>query len=321
MSTTSETAGNNTIVEIERLALPWTMEAQYPIANLEAAKRVQVRELKHYAPRENVVTFSAQMAAGVAFPPIVVTRDGWLVDGNTRVGARLERKDPFTPAIVIGIDYNGATEKHHGYLIALAATLNSQGGQRLAQAEIREAAAVLIKLGWKADQIGRAIGMKSSSITGVKQEVEAVARLTRVGVPETAIKGASLRALGSTAALALNDLPYKELAELSIDAGFNALEIRSHATAARETGSDQEGIALIRALRVECGDRIAERKLTGGSKPPMSRQLRQHLGFITKFAGREQELLETDPNVGAKHIETLSIALKVLTEVERLQVS
>lgn len=309
----------DTITEIERLALPYKMDAQYPVSNLTEDRRIQVRELNHVAPRDNVEQYAAQMEAGVAFPSVVVTRDGFIVDGNTRIAARIKRKDPFTPALVIDIDFATAPEAKKSTVLALAYTLNSQGGQRMTSKEIRNAASVLVGLGWKSEQIARAVGLKTSSVTGVKQEVEAKARLEKVGLDADEIKGASLRALGSSAALALNDLPYKELAELACDAGFNSKEVTTAAKDAKATGSDEGGLDYIRGLRVENNDRIAEKRLTGRGKPPVSRQLRQHLGFITKFAGREQELIETDPSVAAQHIETLNAALMVLTEVAKLQ--
>jgi hypothetical protein len=320
---TSETHSKDaaTISEIQRLALPYSMEAQYPVADLSADRRVQVRDVSHYAPRENVEQYSAQMDAGVAFPSIVVTRDGWIVDGNTRIGARISRKDPFTPALVIDVDYGRAGEKQKGMLVALASTLNSQGGQRLTQKEVRRTATVLIALGWKSEQIARAIGLKPSSVTGVKQEIEAVARLEKVGVEAAGTRGPSLRALGSGVAQSLNDLPFKELAELACDAGFNATEIHAVAKSAKATGSDKGALDSLRALRVENNDRIAEKRLTGRGKPPVSRQLRQHIGFVNKFAGREDELVETDPKIGAQHVEALESAMKVLTEVLRMQVS
>jgi hypothetical protein len=40
---------------------------------------------------------------------------------------------------------------------------------------------------------------------------------------------------------------------------------------------------------------------------------------VTKFAGREQELLETDPKVHATHVDALTSAIAVLTEVLRMQ--
>lgn len=307
------------VVEIERLGFNWTEVAQFDLTRLSVDRRVQVREPAHYAPKDSVERYAIQMGE-VEFPPIVITSDDWIVDGNTRVGARIKRKEKFTPALVLDVTYKGGSEKQQAELEALAATLNATNGVPLTAKETRTVAAKLVKLGWKTEQIGRAIGARPSTVTQVKREIAATAKLERVGMDANgSVKGASLRALGAEKVVELNDVPFRELATLAADAGFNSGEITSTAKELREIGSDTGAVDRVQALRVEMGDRIRERELTGVGKPPTSRQLRQRLGFVTKFTSREQELLETDPNVNAMHIEALTASIAVLTEVLRMQ--
>jgi hypothetical protein len=307
------------IVEIDRLGFAWSEVADYDLTRLSTDRRVQVREVGHYAPREVVERYAIQMGE-TAFPPIVVTSDDWIVDGNTRVGAKLRRKEKFSPAIVLDVAYKGANPKQESLLHALAATLNATNGLPLTPKETREVATKLVTLGWKTEQIGRAIGLAPGGVTAVKKEIDAVTKLKRVGLDANgAVKGASLRALGAKDVVGLNDVPFRELAKLAADAGLNAGEITTTAKEARATGSDTAAVDMISRLRTEHGDRIRERELTGVGKPPVARQLRQHLGFVTKFAGREHELLETDPKVNATHIEAVTNAVAVLTAVLQMQ--
>ena len=53
-------------------------------------------------------------------PPIVVTKDGHLVDGNTRTAAALHNKYPSIQALVLTDNYEGATEKVEQRLRLLA---------------------------------------------------------------------------------------------------------------------------------------------------------------------------------------------------------
>lgn len=320
MAVTSVTPAKSTaVIEIERLGFGWTEVADFDLTRLDTDRRVQVRDISHYAPKESVERYAVQMGES-AFPPIVVTSDDWIVDGNTRVGARLLRKEKFCSAIMLDVVWKGASRKQQNELHALAATLNASNGQPLTGKETREVAARLAELGWKTEQIGRAIGLKASSVTQVKKEIEAAAKMKRVGLdPNGSVRGPSLRALGAKEVLALNDVPFKELAGLARDAGLNASEIMGAAKEAKATGSDEGAIGVMTKLRTELGDRIREKKLTGVGKPPVSRQLRQHLGFVTKFAGREHELIETDPKVNVTHVEALTAALAVLGEVLKLQ--
>jgi hypothetical protein len=318
MKRTAPVAKPTAIVEIERLGFDWTEVAEYDLTQLVTYRdpksgRVQVREVTHYAPKEAVEQYAVAMGE-TPFPPIVVTADHWIIDGNTRVAARFRRKEKFAPAIVLSVYYEQGSDKQRSELYALAATLNQTGGQRLTAKEIRSAAARLIALNWKTEQIGRAIGAKSSTVTQVKREIAATEKLRRVGMDPNTIGGASLRALGATKVVGLNDSPFRELAQLSVDAGFNAGEVTSTARELMELASDASAVARLSELRTELGDRIRERELTGVGKPPVSRQLRQHLGYVTKFAGREDELIETNPAVGQTHIDALQKSINVLTE-------
>jgi hypothetical protein len=318
------------VTEAERLGFTWKLEPQYDLTQLSTngelhdpkkVRRVQVRELSHYEPRDTVERFAIQMTQ-TPFPPIVVTRDAWLVDGSTRLGAKvLQKADMFYPAIVLDVAYEGSARKQQNLLHALAATLNCNGGKQLESNERREVAVRLIELGWKTEQIARAIGLKSSSVTAVKKEVEAADRMRRVGLNpnDEESKGPSLRALGGKEVQTLTDVPFRELAQLSVDAGLNASEITAGAKEALETGSEAGQLEVITALRAEMDDRIKEKALTGKGVPPVSRQLRQHLGFVVKFAGREQELVETAPGAIETHVERLESAVAVLAEVLRLQ--
>ena len=307
------------LVEIERLGFAYSEVPQFDLTRLSEKRRVQVRDPKHYAPKDSVEQYAVAMEH-TEFPPIIVTSDDWIVDGNTRVGASLLRKNKFFPAIVLEVAWKGASTKQQNELVALAATLNQQGGARLTKQEIREVASRLVDLGWKAEQIGRAIGLKTAGVTAVRREIDAAAKLRRVGVdPNGAMKGPSLRALGTKDVLALNDVPYKELATLATDASLNAGEITGLAKEMRGTGSDQGAIDKVQALRTEFADRIKERELTGHGRPPVSRQLRQHLGFVNKFEGREQELIETNPEVFATHAESITRAVRVLSAVLEMQ--
>jgi hypothetical protein len=316
---------SKTVVEIERLGFKYTEVAQFDVTRLgadkkaRAARRVQVRESAHYAPRESIERYAVQMAHS-EFPPIVVTTDDYIVDGNTRIEATLLRDNKFFPAFVLDVPYRGGSEKQANELHALAATLNSMNGTPLTAKEVRIQAKAFIQLGWKAEQIARAIGVKPSSVTAVKKEIDAAAKLQRVGMdPNGSLRGASLRALGAKDALTLNDVPFKELAKLSADAGLNMSEIASTAKEIKAIGSDTGQVDKLAALRTELGDRIREHKLTGSTKPPKGRQLRQHLGFVLNYEGRESELIETDPNVVGQHYAAIEKAIKILTALLEAQ--
>lgn len=302
------------IAEIERLGFKWHEEAQYDLTQLSRDRRVQVRESKNVAPKDNVAQYAAQMDE-VVFPPILVTADGYTVDGNTRYEARMLRKDKFSPAIILDLNYVGNTEKVKAEIRALAATLNQKGAQRLNAAEVRALVRDFALLNWKPEQIARAVGATGQTVAQVKRELAAEEKLTRVGLKTDDIKGASLRALGAEKVVSLNDVPFKELASLAADAGFNAAEISDTAKQMRSLAADDKAIEHVKGLRKEMGARIREHALTGAGRPPVSRQLRQHLGFINKFETSVSNLLESSPQNQQQTIEALEKAMKVLGDL------
>lgn len=299
------------IIEIERLGFTWREDAAYDLERLDVKRRVQVRESKNYAPREQVERYAIQMGESV-FPPVIVTKDDWIVDGNTRVGASLVRKQKFFPAIVLDVSYD--TEKAKRPLLdALAATLNSQNGEPLTARERRTVAAKFIELAWKPDQIARAIGVKPATLTQVKQELDALRMMNDVGMSNGHLSAAALRSLGKKPAIHLNKKPYRDLAELAESAALNSSEITDIAKTAKDTGSDDDAVEVIAKAKTEFAERIRERTLTGAVKPPLARQLRQHLGFVTRFDSGVTEIIETNPAVAAQHIQALEKAVDVLT--------
>ena len=167
------------VVEIERLGFGFEEVAQYDLTEITGdmthigeVLRVQVREASHYAPKESAERYAIQMNHS-EFPPIIMTRDGMLVDGNTRVAACILRKQRFFPALVLDVDYASANVKRKAEVAALAATLNSQNGVPLTGKEAREAVRKILPLGWLNEQIGRAIGVKPSVVTAVRKQVDA----------------------------------------------------------------------------------------------------------------------------------------------------
>ena len=172
---------------------------------------------------------------------------------------------------------------------------------------------------WTNDNIARAVGLKPASVTMIRKEIEAEAKLGRVGLPVDAVRGASLRALGSKDVVALNDEPFRALATLAADAGLNAAEIVDAAKKAHEAGSDAGALVILGEMRTENKVRIDEHTLTGQGRPPLARQLRQHLGFITRFAGHEEDLAETNPAAFEQHLEALTVSIAVLIKAKEVQ--
>ena len=323
MATTGSSAARpDHIAELERLAFKWEEVAQYDTTALSFDRRVQVRESNHYLDKNLVTRYRHQMGQA-KFPAVIVTQDGYICDGNNRLEAHRLRGERYVAAIVIKENYADATPNRQREFRALAATLNNLSGQPLTAKESREAITPLIELGWLPAQIQRVVGAKVGDINRLKWEIAAHARLQRVGLTngEVRARGASLRALGKPSTLGLNDAPYKALAELAMDAALNTTEVVTIAKAADATGSDVEALAYIAAQRADRLGEIKDKALTGSSKPPAARMLRQRLGYINGFADNPAGLIEANPPTMQSHIAYIETAQAVLADVLALQVA
>jgi len=320
------------LAEIERLGLKYTEESQYDLSTLSFERRVQVRETGHYAPKEQVDRYAVQMGHS-KFPPIIVTADRWIVDGNTRVGAALKRGDRFFPAVVLNAEWDKATPQQREELYALGATLNAANGNPLTAAERRESVRHLLALGWTEAHIERVAGIKPSDTKRVKRDLAAERRAEQVGLevtnPEDGrvirnggtgyVTGAAKRALGQQNAVELHDEPFLELAKLAADAGLGAAEVTEFARAAKQASSDAEALRVLAEARTEMGDRIRQREMTGTAKPAPSRQLRQALGNILRHAGNESAVVEHNPELFEQHTDAIASAITVLTNIAAAQ--
>ncbi len=316
----SPTHKSSTVLEIERLGFAWSEEAQYDLDLIDQNERVQVRDSDHYAPKAQVAQYAVQMGQ-TPFPPIVVSRNNWLIDGNTRKEARRIRKEKYTAAIIVDADF-GKSAKVDARLHALAATLNQTGGQRLTPQEAKAAAKKMLAGGetWKPEQISRAVGIKTSAVAQVKRELAAEAKFAKVGFAHgDKLPRSVVNTLGSADVTVLNDVPFKKLTDLALDANLAPKEVNDLAKAMKATGSDAGMISHIDAKRAEMVDRIKEHALFGNGKPAPSSMLRRALGSVTKYAATPSALVEHSPAAMAEHLKVIEAAIVTLQAVAKLQ--
>jgi hypothetical protein len=305
--------------KLQDFNLKYTHADQYDLAQLDKSRRIQVRAFESYkdsewAPADSVKQFATQMAHQ-AFDPIIVTSDAWVVDGNTRVGARERRGDKFHPAYVLDLAWAKADEKTRNYVHILAADLNVWG-KSLTPAERRYNVRYFLAEGFTEDQIASRLGIARNAVNQIKQEVAAERRMNAVGVPWNNGKGeistVAKRSLGKASATDLHDQPYAELVKLALDADLKGSEVDELVVRLKDTGSDQEAIATLAVVRTESADRIREVGFTGRGRPSLSNQLRQHLGFISKHPA--EAFVERNRDVAADHLARMESAAQKLAD-------
>jgi hypothetical protein len=303
---------------VEKFGFQWEYDSEYLLPDL--AHRLQIREDKHYAPASMVAVVRAAMKLGEKLPPIIVTVDGHIVDGNTRVTAALRNKFPTIRAIVLSVKYEGASDPEMRRLRGLGAAANARHGKGINREELRWA---VDHMGtdpkYTGTQIAALIGTTDATVQNLLAEKKAKDRATNLGLHVNgSVNATKLRTLGRQSDY-LNDEPFKELFSLVEDTGISDKEIRELVQKARETKSDEGALDVIAHERQVRKDQIAEYKASGKSVPPAAAKLRQRLGFILGYEQNPRELIEHNPQVAEEYTVMIRKSIKVLEEAMKAQ--
>ena len=303
---------------VERFGFKWMFDFEYPLPDL--AHRVQIRSEKHYAPAKMVSQIRAALTRGDKFAPIIVTRDGHLVDGNTRVTAAMANKFPTFPAVILDVTFDGAKDSELRRLHTLGAGCNARHGQGIDREEIRQAVDHLSSdPAYTATRIAALIGVTERMVQALMAEKKARARAEALGIHTNgSVNASKLRTLGRASEY-INDQPFKELFTLVEDSGLSATEISSVVAKMREAKSDEGASAVVTSEMQARRDQIAEYKASGKSVPPPAAKLRQRLGFILGYKANPKELVEHNQTLAPDHIAAIQQTIAVLSEVVKAQ--
>jgi hypothetical protein len=307
------------VADLKRLGFKYTENPQYEITKL--AGRVQVRTDKNLAPKKEIEKYAEAMHYS-KFPPVILTEDNCIVEGNTRVEAYKHNKVPVMWAIILDARNDDPDPVVKARLHGLAVSINNQNGRSHDDAENRDAVKIAAEAGWTTEHIAQTLKVSVKTAAEISREVMAETKLKALDVPlNGGLTRKQLATLGSDKVIDINNEPYKALTSLSRDAGLGVTEIRSLAKDIKAAGSDDAAIQLISDKRSEMSDRLAEFHLTGTSKPKPPSLLRQHLGFVLKYEGTPGALVEFGPDYKESHLDVVRRSVTVLQAVLTAQES
>lgn len=289
-------------------------EEDYDLTKLLDQDRLQVRVEANVAPSFMVNRMAHQMAQS-KFPPIIVTADDKLVDGNTRRRANRKRDNRFFPAWVIPISYTDAEEKLRERLVFLGRLLNNSNGQPLGHAEQHAMARGAIDLGMNNAQITGTVGISAAVVRNVRREMRGERAVQRVGIDPATLDSKALGAVGEFEGI--HDEPLREIVTLAKDAKLGVREIKTVGVDVARAGSDETAVRIVKQVRESSAQRINDVASGAAGKPPAARLLRQRLGFITQ---RDPAVMvETNASEMRGHLEQVEQSIGILQEVARLQ--
>lgn len=302
---------------IKQLGFNWELDQRYPLPD-DMTKRVQIRRISHYAPPAEVTKYAAAMARRDKFAPIVVTKDGYVLDGNTRCEAARRNKFPDISAFILDRNYEDAPEPVRRRMHLLGAGFNIRNGRGIDRAEQMDAVlAVGTGTDYDASRIAALLGVSAGFVNGVLSEQRARERAEKNGVHVNgSVPSSQLRRLGQAP---LNDAPFAAMLKLTQDAGLSVGEINELIKKVKDAGSDAAALELLAQVREERRDQISEFAAVGKARPSHSSQLRQRLGFVLGFEDNARALVELNPTLVDTHTDTLTRAVAVLTRALRMQ--
>lgn len=309
-----------TVRLVEKLGFTdWRFDYEYPTPP-DILRRLQIRDDSHYAPGEEIAKMAAAMKRGDDVPPIVVTADGYLVDGNTRVRAAQRAQFPHIKAVILHERYESASEGVKRRLHVLGAGFNARNGRGIDRGEIRQAVLTIgADRNYDGTQIAALLGVTERMVRDILVEQRARERATNAGVEVNgSIPASQLRRLGG-ASEKLNTAPYVALVKLTQDAGLTVSELGELITRVRGADSDKTAMALLAEEREARREQIQEFIASRKSRPSEAAKLRQRLGYVVEWEADAERLVERSPNFAASHRDLVKRAIGVLEAVLAVQ--
>lgn len=294
------------VAQAEHYGFTWKFIVNAVLPNL--GKRIQIRGIGQPAPPREVQKIYHALLAGDAVPPLLTTRDGYLVDGNTRVGAAIKAGYATFDQVRLEVDYDGASPTMVRRLKILAGGVNNSHGLRMSTRD-NEALILLGSQGeeYSAETLAAALHLSPNTVRNVMAARRARERAARLGVTlGERVTPSHLRVLGNVGRY--SDKEYVEMASLVDDAGLTVAEFRELAKKIERVDNPDEKLAVIQAERESREDQIKgiTRRLAGAAK------LRRPLGVIIPVAENPGAYVEWNPKLRERHLHELETARRAL---------
>jgi ParB-like chromosome segregation protein Spo0J len=307
--------------ELNSIGVNFERKAEFVLALVERRAGTQVREQQHQAPRESVDRYTAQLAEGALFPPIVVQADPaapeerfFLIDGNSRMAALANLKRKVFPAYIVHArDFVTCQE--------IGIYLNQRNGLSLEKQEALRWAKAALARGTAASRVARISGLSKTTVKRMQGENYFDERAGMVRLDEGLEKRLTQAAKAEIAERIKDDSVFKAIAELADDTGMTASTDLK--TLIREVSNAPSEAERLRVIETERGRRAAQieahRREEAHPKPPYSTQMLKHLTFIRDRS--PDELFELNPNARPEAERLIREVLAKLTAALELYAS
>lgn len=312
----------STANQIEDLGFTdWSFNWDQPVPAEEV--RIQVRNEKNVGQAGEVLVYAEAMRRGDKFPPVVYTRDGTRIDGNTRLRAAQKLGWPTFPAFVINQDIKDADEFTQERFFALGGAFNSGGPKPLSRAEMTSLVKRLARNPehWTTDKVAQHLHIKRGTVQAVFAEIRAEQRAAALGVKLNGAVCPSAKTQLGGKSEKLSDDVFREVAQLTQAAALSTSDLSDLLKRVTTvTSGDVERLNLVATEREIRKPQIEGFAAGGRKKPLPAAGIRKAAERIAEFrADDAQALVDGNPSTRDGYLDVLVKAESVLSRLIEAQ--
>jgi hypothetical protein len=271
--------------------------------------RVQVRPIEQLAPPREVTKYAQDLKRGDQMPPVIMTSDGYLIDGNTRTEAARKIGRTMFPTFILDVDFSEATESQVKQLIALGASMNLTHGRGMNIAAVASIIEAITFDDTSPKQLAKDLHIPESTANTYLNAAKTRRRAKRLDVTlADTLTNSHLKLFGNKAKY-FSDQVFKSFILLVQDARLTVPATTALSKRLEALGTESERLEVLKVEREAYSDII-----TGGqANPSKAAKLRQSLGLLINTDA--EVLAEMNPQAAHLHAQTLRKAWEQLENV------
>lgn len=213
---------------------------EFPLADVHDVAGQQVRDADNRAKPDAVAEYVEHYKAGAEFPPLILTADGAVIDGNTRRAMADRCGLTHFPVYKVRVP-------SMAYAQAIGAAFNQMNGHRLSEEEaLREAARMLDdeNLGFTDQQIASAVGRPIHQIRKWRTNNEVERRAADRGKDDELARIPKIQR--SQLAKVRQAAPFDAVIDLASSRRMKNADLKALVTEVAEAESEQDALEVIR---------------------------------------------------------------------------
>ena len=281
--------------DLDQAKLRWWYVGDNPLVG--ATKRLQVRDKSELAPAYEVSMYKQMLKAGKHLPPVYVTMDGWLVDGNTRTEAAIALGWVSYPALVIAVNWQDLSpdSEMRKKLLKLGGAQNQKHGRRMSAAAMAALIEQVTDDMSSPKMIATEMNISVSTATTVMNAAKVRRRAAELGIDiDRSLSNSHMKLLGGKLEKWTTPV-FEAILNLTQQAHLTIPDVDDVAKKVEALGTEQERLALLK----EIADQYRTTIRSGHRESPSkARRLKQTLGYLLSEANAPKTLTELDPDRG-----------------------